>query len=90
MEKIKNNSCDNDATLLRLYSYIVSHGTSAFNKGEILAKYKHRDLLENMIVYFESAEEYEKCGFLKIILGNIGCTDDYELIANGTLFCESL
>ena len=49
----------------KLYAHIMEMGLDAFHKDSALYKYKDTDLLEKLITYFESVEEYEKCSDLQ-------------------------
>jgi len=49
----------------KLYAHIMEMGLDAFRKDSALYKYKDTDLLEKLITYFESVEEYEKCSDLQ-------------------------
>jgi hypothetical protein len=50
-----------DQQARKLYSHIVGIGIEAFTRDGILYKYKDTGLIEKLVSYFESTEEYEKC-----------------------------
>lgn len=48
----------------KLFKIIEETGEKCFTKEGSLYKYRKTNLLDKLIEYFESTEEYEKCGFL--------------------------
>jgi hypothetical protein len=51
----------------KLYRLIEKIGEKAFTKEGPLYKYKKTALLDKLIEYFVSTEEYEKCAYLNKI-----------------------
>jgi hypothetical protein len=55
----------------KLYRIIEEMGEGAFSKKGPLFKFRETPLLEKLIGYFESTEEYEKCSRLLKIKNKI-------------------
>lgn len=45
----------------KLFNFIIEKGQSVFSEDSPLRNFKDTDLIERLIKYFESLEEYEKC-----------------------------
>lgn len=61
-EKIIDRQIDVESR--KLFDYIKENGSKAFLEGNPLYRYKNTDLIDRLIKYFESNEEYEKCSVL--------------------------
>lgn len=62
LEKIIDRQIDLESR--KLFDYINKNGPKAFLEGNPLSKYRETDLIDRLINYFESNEEYEKCSVL--------------------------
>lgn len=45
----------------KLFNFIIEKDQSVFSDDSPLKDFKYTDLIERLIKYFESLEEYEKC-----------------------------
>lgn len=62
LEKTIENLYDYESR--KLFNFIIEKGENVFSEDSPLRKFKNTDLIERLIKYFESLEEYEKCADL--------------------------
>jgi hypothetical protein len=65
-KKIKQKNTENNyhKKTQDLYKFIKNSGEESFLEGGRFFRFKETPLLEKLILYFESTEEYEKCSVL--------------------------